>query len=94
MKCVSYHLAAAARLEATNFNFIVDTGAAVSVIRKQYVNGIVIYQTNLFIVSANGQKIKCAGQGIHTLVLNNLRRDFTWTFLIAETTKFYWVITF
>lgn len=77
----------AARLGATNIDFVVDTGAAVSVIPKKYVNGVVIYPTNISIVAANGIKIECCGQAVLTLALHNMRRDYTWTFLIAETTK-------
>lgn len=68
-------------------NFVVDTGAAVSVIPKQFLNGVIIHPTNNSIVAANGVKIECSGQAVITLALNNLRRDFTWTFLVAETTK-------
>lgn len=78
-------LEVAVRLGANKVNIVVDTGAAVSVIPKQFLNGVIIQPTN--IVAANVVKIECSDQAVITLALNNLRRDFTWTFLVAETTK-------
>lgn len=80
-------LIVAARLGAQSLNFIVDTGAAVSILPKRYLSGAVTYPTNISLVSANDQKIECSGQAVLNLTLRNLRREFTWTFIIAETAQ-------
>ena len=64
-----------------------DTGAQISIIPKSFLSGIVIYPTNISVISANAQNIECSGQAQLTININNLRRDFTWTFIIAETVK-------
>ena len=38
-------------------------------------------------ISANAQNIEVSGQAQLTISINNLRRDFTWTFIVAETVK-------
>lgn len=57
MAFVSPLVEVAVRLGATNLNFIVDTGAAETVIAKQCINSVVICPTDISIVSANVQKI-------------------------------------
>ena len=84
---ISPLLEVAAKIEAQEIKFIVDTGAAISIVPKRYLKGAVIHPTNIAIVSANGQNIQCSGQATLQVVIHNLRRDFTWTFIIAETTK-------
>lgn len=57
------------------------------IVSKRYLRGVVIYPTNVSVVSANGQKFECTVQDTLNLVLNKLRREFTWTFVIADITK-------
>ena len=67
--------------------FVVDTGAAILIIPKEYLNNAVIYPTIISLVSVNNVKIECSGQTVLNLALTILRREFTLTFIVANITK-------
>lgn len=56
-------------LGAQKIMFIVDTGAAVSIIPKEYLVNTVLYTTNIALVSANNVKIECSGQTAQTVTI-------------------------
>ena len=65
-------------------NFLIDTGADVSVIPPSYKDRFSPSKTTLF--AANGSVIKTYGE--KSLIINlGLRRAFNWTFLIADVTR-------
>ncbi|GFR33410.1 transposon Ty3-G Gag-Pol polyprotein [Trichonephila clavata] len=69
------------RDRTTNISFLVDTGSDVSLITANAYQKRNASQQTLF--AANSSSINVYGQ--KTLTLNfNLRRDFMWTFLIAD----------
>ncbi|GFV81191.1 peptidase A2 domain-containing protein [Trichonephila clavipes] len=69
------------RDRTTNISFLVDTGSDVSLIPANVYQTRNASQQTLFVT--NSSAINMYGQ--KTLTLNfNLRRDFMWTFLIAE----------
>ena len=67
-------------------NFVVDTGAGVSIIPVRYATGITLVPTPVTLNTATGSKIECFGQAKVEIQFPDLRRNFTWTFIIAETT--------
>lgn len=71
------------RDKRSQLNFLVDTGANVSVLPISAVRHKLITETgNYSLFAANGTQIKT--YGTHTLSLNlNLRREFRWTFIVA-----------
>ncbi|GFW07497.1 transposon Ty3-G Gag-Pol polyprotein [Trichonephila clavipes] len=69
------------RDRTTNISFLVDSGSDVSLIRANVYQKRNASQQILF--AANSSAINVYGQ--KTLTVNfNLRRDFVWTFLIAD----------
>lgn len=66
--------------------FIVDTGAAISIIPAKFINGINLNPTPVLLSTATGQNIHCHGEAILDIKIPNLRRSFTWNFIIADTT--------
>lgn len=70
--------------KSSKISFLVDTGADLSIIppRAEDRNSISEYK----LYAANGTTIKTYGQRLLTLNLG-LRREFQWSFLIADVTK-------
>ena len=74
----------AATLGTAKLQFIVDTGASVSIIPSSYINGIILEPTPVSISTASGEKIKCHGQAHLEISIPSLRRSFKWIFIIAD----------
>ncbi|XP_062540807.1 uncharacterized protein LOC134208874 [Armigeres subalbatus] len=68
----------------TNRSFLIDTGADVSVIPRNSALGRV-KPTTLKLFAANGTQIQVYGEALLKVSLG-LRREFLWTFLIADVT--------
>lgn len=64
---------------------VVDTGAAVSILPVKYSKGLVLSPTPVKLLSASGQTISCHGQCLIDVHIPELRRTFSWKFVIAET---------
>ena len=79
-------LQVAARFGATKVDMIIDTGAAVSIIPPNIVNGITLNKSPVKLTAADGQNIPCHGESLLEISIPSLRRKFTWNFIIAETT--------
>lgn len=69
----------------SNLKFLIDTGADVSVIPKNFVKKP-LTPNKLMLFAANGTKINTYGTKLLTLNLN-LRRPFPWPFIIADVTQ-------
>ncbi|GFQ66044.1 transposon Ty3-G Gag-Pol polyprotein [Trichonephila clavata] len=79
--CPRNHVACSFETRTTNISFLVDIGSNVSLIPANVYQKRNASQQTLF--AANSSSINVYGQ--KTLNLNfNLRRDFMWTFLIAD----------
>ena len=76
-----------ARIGATRFKFVIDTGASVSILPSTLANGIDLTPTPISISSASGERISCLGQASLDVKIPCLRRAFQWTFVIADVTK-------
>ena len=74
------------RLGATNLNFVIDTGASVSIIPSKILNGVTIYPTPVSLTTASGSSIFVKGQTTIDVAFPALRRSFLWTFIVADTT--------
>lgn len=68
----------------TNRSFLIDTGADVSVIPKDS-NLVRVKPTTIRLFAANGTPIKVYGEALLKVSLG-LRREFLWSFLIADVT--------
>ncbi|GFQ82731.1 peptidase A2 domain-containing protein [Trichonephila clavata] len=68
--------------KVSKLKFLVDTGADVSVLPKHYAPKA-DSSNELLLLAANGTKIATFGKKRLTLDLN-LRRNFTWSFIIAN----------
>ena len=75
-----------ARLGAASIQFVVDTGASISIIPKHHLSYYTIKPTAVSINSANGQSIKCHGEVNVELAFTDLGRTFRWNFVVADTT--------
>lgn len=76
-----------ARVGTTRINFLVDTGASVSIIPQRFLTGAVLYPTAVRLQTATGEPIKCSGEINLELNFKELRRSFKWKFIVAETTS-------
>lgn len=70
---------------STNMQFLIDTGADVSVIPRG-VRSAEVKPSSMQLFAANGTPIKVYGEVLLKVNLG-LRREFSWTFLIAEVTS-------
>lgn len=71
-------------------DFLVDTGAAVSVIPSDFVTqsrGVdAMRATSLTLCTATGSVIPVRGRLRHKAIISGLRREFPWNFIIADVT--------
>lgn len=65
-------------------NFVVDTGAAVSIIPPALVPLTSLEASAVCVSSAGGQAIKVFGEKTLTVGVRSLRREFHWTFVVAD----------
>lgn len=70
---------------STKNNFLIDTGADISVLPKRLFPDAQI-ANNLVLFAANGTKIQTYGTKLLKIDLN-LRRTFTWSFVIADVSQ-------
>lgn len=70
---------------SSNFNFLIDTGADISVLPKSRFQNATI-KDDLVLFAANGTKIPTFGTKTLKIDLN-LRREFTWSFVIADVSQ-------
>lgn len=77
----------AVRLGATKINFVIDTGAAVTVVPPSFVNGTVIHPTPVSLSTASGDVITTQGQALLDLVIPSLRRTYPWNCIVANVTR-------
>ena len=73
--------------KAAKFNFIVDTGAAVSVLPLKIVKHLTLNPTPVKLSAANRTQIEVYGEALMTFTLGSLRRDFSWNFVVADTSQ-------
>ena len=64
-----------------------NTGSQISIIPKSFLSGTIIHPTLISAITANSQSIEISGQAQLSINIKNLRRDFNWTFIVAETIK-------
>ena len=76
-----------ARIGSADITFIIDTGASISIIPKTMINGTLIKPTSVSLSTATGQQITTFGEATLEIGLRPLRRNFTWTFVIADVTN-------
>ena len=75
-----------AMINTAKLNFVLDTGASISIIPRSMANGISLSPTGIYISSASGESIKVHGEAVMDIILKPLRRVFTWCFVIADVT--------
>lgn len=73
------------KIGTTKLSFIVDTGAAVSIIPQKYLSGVNPEPTPISLHTATGSQIPCAGEARLNLEIPLLRRNFSFNFIVAET---------
>lgn len=66
--------------------FLIDTGAAVSIIPPQYISVAPIYQSPVSLTTATGDPIAVVGEALVSLNIASLRRSFQHTFVVAKVT--------
>ena len=69
---------------AVRSTFVIDTGAAVSVVPKRLVNGVTITHTPISLSTATGSAIRCYGEANLELNIPCLKRVFNWNFVVAD----------
>ena len=80
-------LTVVANVGTAKFNFLVDTGASVSIIPRSLLDDVYISPSVVNITSVNGQVIKVHGEAKLDLCIKELRRIYPWNFVIADTTQ-------
>lgn len=78
-------LEVAAQINKKLVNFIIDTGAAVSILPLRYAAGICVNPTAVRLRTADGKPLACHGEVSVEIDIPMLRRTFRWTFVVAET---------
>ena len=79
----------AARSETSNlsFKFTIDTGASISILPVKFAKHLVVHPTPITLTAANNSPINVVGEATLEFSLGQLRRNFEWRFVIADTTK-------
>ena len=69
-----------------NIRFLIDTGATVSIIPESvaYSLNCIIRSTHVKLNAADGRKLEVRGESSLKLCSKQLRRDFQWTFVVAN----------
>jgi len=75
-----------ARSGSVDINFVLDTGASISVLPKTYTNNLIINPTAVKLSTAAGSPLKTYGEARLCLSFKQLRREFDWNFVIADVT--------
>ena len=66
------------------FDFVIDTGASVSILPSRLASGLVINPTPVLLSAANQSRIAVEGETMLTFSIDRLRRQFTWNFVVAD----------
>ena len=76
----------ATKLCDKRIDFLVDTGASVSLLPVCYARNRHLQPTAVSISTASGQPLRCHGEIYLQMFIPNLCRCFRWTFIVAEVT--------
>ena len=77
----------AANVGNTIINFIIDTGASVSIIPPAFISPNQLSSSVVNIKTADGSSIKVHGETRLELAIRSLRRTYTWSFVVADVTR-------
>lgn len=80
-------LTVVAIIGTAKFNFLIDTGASVSIVPGILLDNIILKPSAVMISSATGQPIRVHGEAKLDLKIKKLRRIYSWNFVIADTTQ-------
>ena len=76
----------AATLGQKSVDFVIDTGAGVSLLPKTVPVGSILQPSAVRISTANGESLHVVGEVTCDVTIPQLRRTFTWTFVVADVT--------
>lgn len=79
-------LQVAAQAGSRRLRFVVDTGAGVSLLPRDAVQGAVLQPTAVRITTASGAPLQTYGEVLLAITMPALRRSFKWTFVVADVT--------
>ena len=79
-------LSVVATLGTAKMDFLIDTGAATSIIPKRLVPNLNLKPTAVRLTSASGAEIAAYGEAFLNISILKLRRSFHWNFLVADVT--------
>ena len=71
---------------SSNINFVVDTGASVSIVPSSAVPGASLRPSPVCISSVTGSNVTIFGETTLKLKIPQLRRSFSWVFVVADVT--------
>ena len=63
---------------------MIDSGASLSVIPKNFFKDFIIYPSTTILSTANGQDIQVYGEVNISMTIKQLRRSFDWKFMVAD----------
>lgn len=81
---ISSQLTITASIFGATTSFLLDTGASVSCFPASKMPNLPLLPTNFTCSAANDLPIKCHGEITTSLIIPKLRREFRWTFLVAD----------
>ena len=79
-------LKVAAQAGSRRLHFVVDTGAGVSLLPPDVIQGTLLQLTAVTITTANGASLKTFGEVLLSVTIPALRRSFNWSFVVADVT--------
>ena len=71
----------------TRYNFLVDTGASLSIIPHKDIRFSNLRPTGVSLTTATGDIIKCHGEYDAKIEIPSIRRTFNWTLVVADVTQ-------
>ena len=76
----------AAKVGQKSVDFVIDTGAGVSLLPRSLPAGSLLQPSAVRISTANGEPLNVVGEVTCDVTIPQLRRTFTWTFVVADVT--------
>lgn len=70
--------------DSLKYSFLIDTGSSISILPYNVNNFPILRPTDLKLTNASGDTITCYGELDTDIAIPSLRRNFQWTFIVAN----------
>lgn len=68
-----------------DIKFVIDTGASITISMQRMALGLNLNSTPVKLSAASGKEIECFGEAVIDFGILGLRRSYTWTVVVTDT---------